>query len=101
MSNTRKLRLPEMEELAADFRTADTWQLRIRVSQPWDINDVIEAPSLRLILERGKQLLRNTSYMVVGPNRTVLWSLERWHPGKHTWIAQKQGTYTMKAGERL
>jgi len=105
MSNRRKTRTiehvgPKIDfDQAEEVMTTDHWLFRLRSTEPYLIEDHEVILGLRPMLERGRTLMERTSFMTNGPNREVLFDMARWTPGKG-WVSQKQGTYTMKKGDR-
>ena len=79
------------------------WQIRMLSHEPVKVNysETVHQRTLRPVLERARTLIGRTSYMVNGPNREVLWSIERWvADGKHKpgWVTVMQGRSTLRKG---
>lgn len=84
---------------------APKWQIRILSNEPVPINysEQIRRPNLRPVIERARTLIGRTSYMVNGPNREVMWSIERWvADGKHKpqWVTVMQGRSRLRPNAR-
>ena len=80
-----------------------TWQIRMLCHEPApiDYKEQQYERTLRPVLERARTLIGRTSYMVNGPNREVMWSIERWvADGKHKpgWVTVMQGRSTLRKG---
>lgn len=86
MSNRRKARGHE-DSIPATTVSVRRWQIRIRVSAPWDINDaeVLDRQDFRDVMERCMVTCARASHMVNGPNREVLWAIDLWDSGRQTW----------------
>lgn len=93
--------VPDLSQAAAQERmnTLQQWQIRLRSEEPTLITDTeivhgsFDKARLRLYV-----LIRRTSYMVSGPNREVLWSLEGWNPKRNAWESVIQGRSRLKPG---
>jgi len=77
------------------------WQIRLISHEPAEIDytEILYERTLRPVMQRARTLIGRTSYMVNGPNREVLWSIERWvNDGKHKpgWVSVIQGKSTLR-----
>lgn len=81
------------------------WQIRILSHEPVEIKytEQLRQPTMRPVVERARTLIGRTSYMVNGPNREVMWSIERWvanGKNKPQWITVMQGRSTLRPNAR-
>lgn len=78
------------------------WQIRILSNEPVKINytEHVSEPTLRPVLNRARTLIGRTSYMVNGPNREVMWSIERWITNDRKWVTVMQGRSRLRANAK-
>lgn len=84
-----------------------TWQVRTRSEQPFIMEDQQQftapygmAPEegLPIVMREARIMIGRASYMVNGPNREVMWSVERWDTNIYDWVTVVQGRSKVKSG---
>lgn len=79
------------------------WQLRIRSEEPTLIEntEVVFERTLRPVMDRMYTMVKRTCYMVNGPNREVMWAIDRWNYRAERWNNICQGKSRLpKQGHR-
>jgi hypothetical protein len=78
------------------------WQIRLLCKQPTLIQDKEElcVPTMREVMDRCRVLIGRTSYMVNGPNREVLWAIDRWNTRTQAWVCMLNGKSRLARGEK-
>ena len=76
------------------------WQVRVLSREPTLIDDkeILHVRTMREALERMYTTVRRTSYMVEGPNREVMWALDRWNYNRQEWQCMMNGRSRLRKG---
>lgn len=67
--------------------TVRRWQIRIQVTEPWEIDDaeILDRQDFRDVMERAMVTAARASFMVNDPNRQVRWAIDLWDVERQKW----------------